>query len=90
VEWIAQMTDALLAQSAIDRLQSASYELILEGGSFRHHQKPGLDRCLTCESQGAEVESLCRQTPEFVTLDKVGWTNRSGQGIGLSPSSQYH
>lgn len=43
VEWIAQMTDALLAQSAIDRLQSASYELILEGGSFRHHQKPGLD-----------------------------------------------
>ena len=43
VEWIAQMTDALLAQSAIDRLQSAAYELILEGGSFRHHQKPGLD-----------------------------------------------
>ena len=27
VEWIAQMTDALLAQSAIDRLQSAAYEL---------------------------------------------------------------
>ena len=43
VEWIAQMTDALLAQSAIDRLQSAAYELILEGGSYRHRQKPGLD-----------------------------------------------
>jgi hypothetical protein len=37
------MADALLAQSAIDRLQSAAYELILEGESYRHRQKPGLD-----------------------------------------------
>lgn len=43
VEWIAQMADALLAQSAIDRLQSSAYELILEGGSYRRRQKPGLD-----------------------------------------------
>lgn len=42
-EWIAQMADALLAQSAIDRLQSSAYELILEGGSYRRRQKPGLD-----------------------------------------------
>ena len=42
-EWIGQMADALLAQSAIDRLQSASYELILEGESYRRKQKPGLD-----------------------------------------------
>lgn len=42
-EWIAQMTEALLAQSAIDRLQSASYELILDGESYRRRQKPGLD-----------------------------------------------
>jgi DNA replication protein DnaC len=43
VEWLAQMADPLLAQSAIDRLQSAAYELILDGESYRKHQKPGLD-----------------------------------------------
>jgi DNA replication protein DnaC len=43
VEWLAQMADALLAQSAIDRLQSAAYELILDGQSYRQRQKPGLD-----------------------------------------------
>jgi hypothetical protein len=31
VEWLALMADPLLAQSAIDRLQSAAYELILDG-----------------------------------------------------------
>jgi DNA replication protein DnaC len=42
IEWLAQMSDALLAQSAIDRLQSAAYELVLDGESYRHHEKPGL------------------------------------------------
>ncbi len=37
------MVDALLAQSAIDCLQSAAYELVLDGESDRKHQKPGLD-----------------------------------------------
>ena len=40
IEWLAQMADALLAQSAIDRLQSAAYELVLEGESYRRRQKP--------------------------------------------------
>src|SRR5438105_2554721 len=43
IEWLAQMADALLAQSAIDRLQSAAYDLVLDGESYRHNQKPGLD-----------------------------------------------
>jgi DNA replication protein DnaC len=43
IEWLGQMSDALLAQSAIDRLQSAAYELVLDGESYRHRQKPGLD-----------------------------------------------
>ena len=42
VEWLGLMADALLAQSAIDRLQSAAYELVIEGQSYRHRQKPGL------------------------------------------------
>jgi DNA replication protein DnaC len=42
IEWLGQMADALLAQSAIDRLQSAAYELVLEGESYRRRQKPGL------------------------------------------------
>lgn len=41
VEWIDVMADRLLAQSAIDRLQSAAYELVVEGESYRKRQKPG-------------------------------------------------
>lgn len=40
IEWLGLMADPLLAQSAIDRLQSAAYELVLEGESYRHRQKP--------------------------------------------------
>ncbi|MGA3217234.1 MAG: ATP-binding protein [Acidimicrobiales bacterium] len=40
IEWLGQMADALLAQSAIDRLQSSAYELVLEGESYRRRQKP--------------------------------------------------
>jgi len=39
VERLALMADPLLAQSAIDRLQSAAYELILDD-SYRRRQKP--------------------------------------------------
>ena len=36
IEWLALMADPLLAQSAIDRLQSAAHELVLDGESYRH------------------------------------------------------
>jgi DNA replication protein DnaC len=42
IEWLALMTDPLLAQSAVDRLKSAAYELVVEGESYRDRQKPAI------------------------------------------------
>ena len=43
-EWIALMSDTLLAQSAVDRLVSTSYELIIDGESYRRRQRPNMNR----------------------------------------------
>ena len=41
-EWLSIMADPLLAQSAVDRLASTAYELIIEGESYRRRQKPSI------------------------------------------------
>ncbi|HEY3896268.1 MAG TPA: IS21-like element helper ATPase IstB [Pseudonocardiaceae bacterium] len=39
-EWLAMMSDPLLAQSAVDRLTSAAHTLIVEGPSYRQREHP--------------------------------------------------
>jgi len=43
-EWLSTMSDPLRAQSAIDRLTNAAYELVLDGESYRRRQKPSLKK----------------------------------------------
>lgn len=50
-EWLAMMTDPLLAQSAVDRLISTTHELIIEGDSYRRRQKP------TTRTTGAPLDT---------------------------------
>jgi DNA replication protein DnaC len=39
-EWLAAMSDPLLAESAIDRLTSNAYQLVVDGPSYRQRQRP--------------------------------------------------
>ncbi|HKO10375.1 MAG TPA: hypothetical protein VJV22_00295 [Acidobacteriaceae bacterium] len=41
-EWLATSSDPVRAQSAIDRFTSKSYDLVIEGESYRQHLKPKL------------------------------------------------
>jgi len=38
-EWLSMMSDALLAQSAVDRLTSGAHRLVIEGPSYRQRDR---------------------------------------------------
>jgi DNA replication protein DnaC len=40
-EWIPLFEDAILAQSALDRLAHNAYQIVIDGESFRKRQRPG-------------------------------------------------
>lgn len=74
------MADTLLTQSAIDRLQSAAYELIVEGESYRRRQKPQI----TPESgsdlhAGGELAHEDATQNERVTRAPTGRSQRRGR-----------
>jgi DNA replication protein DnaC len=48
-EWLSMMSDALLAQSAVDRLTSGAHTLIIEGPSYR--QRSPLNQRATVDTQ---------------------------------------
>lgn len=47
-EWLATFADPVRAQSAIDRFTSNSYDLVIEGESYRSRLKPTLEPAAAC------------------------------------------
>lgn len=83
IEWLGMMADALLAQSAIDRLKSAANELVLDGESYRIHQKPTVahpDELLTRHQQDRVHHDVDVESPR----EPVPCQWRSGGPIKLA------
>ncbi|HZC30137.1 MAG TPA: ATP-binding protein [Gaiellaceae bacterium] len=76
-EWLAMMADPLLAQSAVDRLLNAAYELVLEGDSYRRHQKP------RSEGDAARTEAL--RSPQRPAGNAVGTTASPSERASEAP-----
>jgi hypothetical protein len=80
------MADPLLARSAIDRLQSAAHELVLDGGPYRQRQRSGSTDPLDQPPAGP-IHTDARVVPSSwrATLSCVGRHDHCGvkrPGIG--------
>ena len=83
-EWLAAMGDPLLAESAIDRLTSNAYQLVVDGPSYRQRQRPGRER-QEGPAHGAGPNPLSR-TPATTTAGVKA--KPSGRpAAGLDPGS---
>jgi DNA replication protein DnaC len=54
-EWLSMMSDALLAQSAIDRLTSGAHTLIIEGPSYRQRDRPHQRTAVDTENEARDA-----------------------------------
>ena len=54
-EWLTMMSDALLAQSAVDRLTAGAHTLIIEGPSYRQRTRPSQRVGIDCESEAHDA-----------------------------------
>jgi DNA replication protein DnaC len=62
-EWLAAMADPLLAESAIDRLTSNAYQLVVDGPSYRQRQRPGRElQSSPATKAGPQPSSRTRDT----------------------------
>lgn len=53
-EWLTLMSDALLAQSAVDRLTSGAHTLIIEGPSYRQRDRPAQHATIDAQSEARD------------------------------------
>ena len=76
-EWLAAMADPLLAESAIDRLTSNAYQLVVDGPSYRQRQRPGRARARRPRPRGG-AETI---------IPSPGLHHRRRQGQALRAAS---
>lgn len=62
-EWLATFADPMRAQSAIDRFCGNSYDLVIEGESYRPRQKPALPGAKAPSSNPAPQQPRAKTDP---------------------------
>lgn len=61
-EWLGTFADPMRAQSAIDRFHGNSYDLVIEGESYRSRQKPRLGHLTAREGEAASAVAIPKRS----------------------------
>ncbi|MDP3063701.1 MAG: ATP-binding protein, partial [Chloroflexota bacterium] len=54
-EWLGLFDDPILGNSALDRLAHASYQIVIEGTSYRERLSPHRREVLTSQPEAARI-----------------------------------